>query len=362
MNLSIDRKLNETQIAIYMKTDSTRLQNILNKAIDNKLIFGTSVSIHQGDYIWSGVSGNFTMNRQFYIASTTKLFVTAMMLQAEEKGLLNRKDLISKYLSSAIMNGLHVLNNTEYAERLTIENLMAHTSGIPDYFQQKRANGISLETELLKGNDLAWSTEQCVDDSKKMKPAFAPGTKGKALYSDTNYQLLGKILETIHGNDFGTLVQDLICQPIGLKNTYLYSDIQDKQAQDMYFKNNPLLIPKAMVSFGSDGGIVSTSEELLQFSKAFFGGAFFSKDLISGLKQWNRIFFPLESGIGIHRFKLPWFFSPFKAFPELIGHSGLSGAFAFYCPVKDLYLAGTVNQISQPQISYRLMLKLMSEF
>jgi CubicO group peptidase (beta-lactamase class C family) len=347
---------------MYKKTDSTRLQHILNKAIDNKLIFGTSVSLRQGEFVWSGVSGNFTMNRQFYIASTTKLFVTAMLLQAEEKGLLNRKDLISRYLPSTIMKGLHLLNNSDYSDGLTIENLMAHTSGIPDYFQQKRANGISLETELLNGNDLAWSMEQCVEDSKLMKPAFAPGAKGKAIYSDTNYQLLGKILETIYRKDFGTLVQELICKPIGLKNTYLYSDIQDKRAQDMYFKNNPLIIPKAMVSFGSDGGIVSTSEELLQFSQAFFGGSFFSKELISGLKQWNRIFFPLESGIGMHRFKLPWFFSPFKPFPELFGHSGLSGAFAFYCPAKDLYLAGTVNQISQPQNSYRLMLKLVSEF
>jgi CubicO group peptidase (beta-lactamase class C family) len=260
------------------------------------------------------------------------------------------------------MKGLHILNNSDYSDGLTIENLMAHTSGIPDYFQQKRANGISLETELLKGNDQPWSMEQCVEDSKLMKPAFVPGAKGKALYSDTNYQLLGKILETIHGKDFGTLVQKLICEPIGLKNTYLYADIQDRLAQDMYFKGNPLSIPKAMVSFGSDGGIVSTSEELLQFSQAFFEGRFFSKELISGLRHWNRIFFPLESGIGIHRFKLPWFFSPFKPFPELVGHSGLSGAFAFYCPAKNLYLAGTVNQISQPQISYRLMLKLLSEF
>lgn len=345
-----------------MKTNSTRLQHILNKTVDHKLVFGISVSFCQGDYTWNGVSGNFTMNRPFYIASTTKLFVTAMLLQAEEKGLLNRKDLISKYLSSTIMNDLHVLNNKDYSHEITIENLMAHTSGIPDYFQQKRENGISLETELLKGNDLAWSTEQCVDDSKKMKPAFAPETKGKAMYSDTNYQLLGKILETIHENNFSNLVQELICKPIGLKNTYLYTEIQDKQAQDMYFKNKPLSIPKAMVSFGSDGGIVSTSEELLKFLRAFFEGVFFSKIMISDLKQWNRIFFPLESGIGIHRFKLPWFLSPFKAFPELIGHSGLSGAFAFYCPTKDLYLAGTVNQISQPQISYRLMLKLLSEF
>jgi D-alanyl-D-alanine carboxypeptidase len=52
--------------------------------------------------------------------------------------------------------------------------------------------------------------------------------------------------------------------------------------------------------------------------------------------------------------------SPFQASPELIGHSGLSGAFSFYCPQKDTFLTGTVNQIADPSLSFRLMLKLLN--
>jgi hypothetical protein len=80
------------------------------------------------------------------------------------------------------------------------------------------------------------------------------------------------------------------------------------------------------------------------------------------MKQWNKIFFPLEYGIGLAKFKLPRIFSPFKPMPELLGHSGLSGAFAFYAPEKDVFLTGTVNQISNPDISYRLMLQLLNCF
>lgn len=53
---------------------------------------------------------------------------------------------------------------------------------------------------------------------------------------------------------------------------------------------------------------------------------------------------------------------PFVSRPEFLGHSGLSGAFAFYCPEKELYLTGTVNEISRPDLSFRLMLKVVGLF
>jgi hypothetical protein len=61
---------------------------------------------------------------------------------------------------------------------------------------------------------------------------------------------------------------------------------------------------------------------------------------------------------GIHRFKLPWYFAPFGAVPEFIGHSGLSGALALYCPERRLFIGGTVNQVAHPDLSFRVMIKL----
>jgi CubicO group peptidase (beta-lactamase class C family) len=45
--------------------------------------------------------------------------------------------------------------------------------------------------------------------------------------------------------------------------------------------------------------------------------------------------------------------------PELLGHSGLSGAFAFYAPERDIYIAGTVNNVKKPSRSFRLMMRLL---
>lgn len=69
----------------------------------------------------------------------------------------------------------------------------------------------------------------------------------------------------------------------------------------------------------------------------------------------------MQAGVGIHRFKLPWIFNPTGIIPELIGHSGLSGALAYYSPEKDLYIAGTVNQVAFPDTSFRLAIRLIRE-
>jgi CubicO group peptidase (beta-lactamase class C family) len=113
-----------------------------------------------------------------------------------------------------------------------------------------------------------------------------------------------------------------------------------------------------MTSFGSDGGIVSTSAEMLIFIEGFFKGDLFPSEYINEMQVWNRIFFPMRSGIGLHLFKLPWFFNPTGAVPSFIGHSGLSGALAYFSPKNNIYVAGTVNQIAHPDISFKTMIKL----
>ena len=113
-----------------------------------------------------------------------------------------------------------------------------------------------------------------------------------------------------------------------------------------------------MTSFGPDGGLVSTSANMLIFIEAFFTGKLFPKEYINDLQEWNKIFFPMKSGIGIHLFKLPWFFNPTGAVPNFFGHSGLSGALAFYSPKENIFVVGTVNQVAYPDISFKIMINL----
>lgn len=334
------------------------LQTILDKSVDSKRVFGASFAIKKDSLVWFGCSGNLSEDQPYFIASTTKLFTTAIILRLRADGKLNLDDKISKYLDKSILTGLHIYNGKEYSEDLTIKHLLSHTSGLPDYFQGKGTNGKSLEEEITTGNDQFWTFEQAIERTKKMKPLFAPGTKNKANYSDANFQLSGKIIEIITNKSYSENCKDLIIHPLGLTKTYQYQDSADNTPKTLYYKSNELNIPKAMISFGADGGIVSTSADMLIFIEAFFTGKLFPLSYVEELQEWNKIFFPMRSGIGIHLFKLPWIFNPTGAVPYFIGHSGLSGALAYYSPKENMYVVGTVNQVAHPDISFKTMIKL----
>jgi D-alanyl-D-alanine carboxypeptidase len=197
-----------------------------------------------------------------------------------------------------------------------------------------------------------------MERTRSMQSHFAPGTKGRAVYSDANFQLLGKIITAVTGKEYYKVCREQIIDPLGLSSTYLYQTDHDDTPMHLYYKAKELLIPKAMASFGPDGGMVSNSIDMLVFIEAFFTGRLFPAEYLPELEIWNSIFFPMKAGVGLHLFSLPWVFNPTGALPSFIGHSGLSGALAYYCPRDKVYFAGTVNQIASPDLSFRTMIKL----
>lgn len=336
------------------------LQKVLEGSVNGKSIFGATLSIEGKGVKWTGAAGDISLNQPYFIASTTKLYVTAIVLQLRAQGKIQLEDKLSTYLPKSVLAGLHVYKGKEYSSELTIQHLLAQTSGLPDYFEDKTHGGGSLLKEITSGKDQQWTWQEAVDKSKQLMPLFAPGTKGKVHYSDTNFQLLGRIIEILTGMTFEQVFDERIAKPLKLNHTYVYIDSKDTLPATMYFKKKKLTIPLAMTSFRADGGVVSTSEESLVFLKAFFEGQLFPKTYLPELYQWSRMMFPLEYGVGVMRFKWPRIFSPFKPVPILIGHSGLSGAFAYYVPDKEIFITGTVNQINDPSLSYKMMIKILN--
>ena len=155
-------------------------------------------------------------------------------------------------------------------------------------------------------------------------------------------------------------LNELLFEPLGLTSTYLHIPDDSKAAAPapIYYKDKSLHLDRAMASFGPDGGLVSCVEDLLTFMRAFIEGKLFkNSETLTRMQTWNRIFFPFQYGLGLMRFKLPRFFSPFSPTPELIGHSGASGSFLFYCPKAEIYLAGTLNQLADKSKPIRLILE-----
>jgi CubicO group peptidase (beta-lactamase class C family) len=338
--------------------DRSLVEKLVSKSIDNKNVFGITLAVSQGDQTMYVAGGDLSDTSSYFIASTTKLYVSAVMFMSEVAGKIRLDDPISRYLDPSVIKGLHVYKGVDYGSAITIRQLLSHTSGLPDYLQDKGPNGKSLFTELKKGNDLTFTFEDILILSKKIKPHFAPGTPGKAFYSDLNYQLLGKIASYIYGKPLNDVFQDLIYSKLNLTQTYIYASPTDRKPATMYFNAGKLDIPKAMTSFTADGGIVSTTRESLIFIRAFMDGTLFPKSYVTVSQSWLNIFPPLKYGNGMMKFGLPKYFTAFQALPALYGHSGHSGAFDWYCPGTDTYYVGTVNQINKPSISFKVLVNL----
>ena len=334
------------------------LQQLTKRWRNRNKLTNLSLSLSQREHHWNFVSGDFQTHPSYFIASTTKLFITALFLQLQAEGRLDLDDRIAKYLQDSILDQLHVWKGKDYSREISIKHLLSQTSGLADYFEQAPKGQESFRDQLMAGKDRAWKLSDVLELAKSKGAQFPPAYRRKALYSDTNFQLLGHLLEIILDKDLSTIIAERISHSLEMEQTFLFEDPNNKTPAPLQYKGLPLKIPQAMASFGPDGGIVSTSEDMMRFIKAFFGGQLFPLNYINTIQDWRKIFFPLQYGIGLMRFRLPRIFTPFSPSPEWIGHSGVSGAFAFYCPQKDLYLTGTVNEIHPSSLPFQLMAKL----
>src|SRR5690606_27107801 len=95
--------------------------------------------------------------------------------------------------------------------QVTVEHLLAHTSGIPDYFERPGSDGRVLGDRLVEledgvpGEDVAWDPHSALDMVRGVAPAFPPGRTKRAVYSDTNFQVLQLILEAADGAAYDTV-------------------------------------------------------------------------------------------------------------------------------------------------------------
>ena len=332
------------------KLNESFFKQVAQKMLQNKSVFGGILCVEKGDssISWLGGVGNLKDEDRYFIASVTKLYVTAVMLMLREENRLTFKDKIYKYFPEELINGIHVLDGVDYTKEITIAHLLSNSSGIPDYFYYDKPKG-EAATGLLQGNDEPWPLEKAIQSAKKRKPKFKPGQKGKVHYSDTNYQLLGGIIEKVTGKWIGDVFTEYIFEPLNLKDSYAYQDINDTTPVPMHYKSQKIQAPRYMASVTTEGGIVSTAKESMVFLKAFFNGFFFPQETLGELKQnWRMIYFPGQFyfGLGIEKLWTPRLLSPFKPIREVLGFWGQSGAFAFYNPETDLYFTGTINQAS----------------
>jgi CubicO group peptidase (beta-lactamase class C family) len=346
---------------------------VSNLVAKDKSIKNCVLAVMKGDgsFSWSGAVGiasqdgqvPMTKDTPIYIASITKLYTATIIMRLYEKGALSLDDPMSKYLPDEIIRGIHVYKGKDYFREITINQLLSHSSGIADYYSEKPKGGKSLFEIFLENPDRTWTVDETIERTRKDLTAnFAPGTGTS--YSDTNFQLLGKVIEAVTGKPLQTVYEDFIFRPLNLKHTWLVGRSQPQAAPsphpaDVFFKDKNITKIRSNGSYWADGGIVSTAEEMIIFLKALNEGRIVSGDTLKLMHNWHKLQFPLQYGYGTMCFKLPWFITRVMKVPPLWGHSGSTGSFLYYCEDLNLYMAGSINQVESKSKPFRLMLRVM---
>jgi CubicO group peptidase (beta-lactamase class C family) len=260
-----------------------------------------------------------TARTRFGIASITKQFTAALVLQQVEAGRVRLDGKVSDYLP---------WYRKDTGQRITVDQLLHHTSGLPaDYDHPEFSDTVEARRHYEPGE---FAKKFCQPDL-----VAEPGSKWA--YSNCGYVLLGLILEQVTGKHFEDLLNSQLLAPLGMKDTGLdHNDLEQLGGARGYTRHaGPRYTPGPhldRIHVFSAGAMYSSAEDLLRWNQALSSTNFFSEDIrramfTPGMRDWadgwfvTKIF-PGAPGAGNHlqemRGDMPGnFFTWVLRYPEL---------------------------------------------
>lgn len=294
-------------------------------AANNKMMGSVAISLNDSiiykkaiGYANADAKTSNTTETKFRVGSITKTYTAVLILKAVEEHRITPDTKLSKYYPEV-----------KNAEKITIEQLLKQRTGIYNFTEI--ANEIEWEQQFH-------TQQEFINYFISQKSNFEPGTDYE--YSNTNYALLGFILEKIYGKTYAEILDEKIVKPLYLRNTYysfetdvakneaLSYNIQDKYVQNgkTNFSNHP-----------ASGGIVSNPTELNKFLFALFNGKLITPESL-------KIMLPDEKGTyGMGIIKLS-----FKN-PEGYTHSGRIENYIsdyYYFPEENIGIVSLTNAVN----------------
>ncbi|WP_088293885.1 serine hydrolase domain-containing protein [Bacillus mycoides] len=278
----------------------TSIEQVIDKAADAKNIPGVIVTVKNGEASWAYASGEGNIERNhkvdadsaFRIGSTTKTFVATVVLQLAGEKKLSLDDTVEKWLPG-IING-----NGYDGNKITIRQLLNHTSGIADYLTP------DLKEKLIENPSENYTAEQLISRALQLEPV-----KGWS-YSNTNMVIIGLIIQKVTGEPYAEQIKKRIIEPLSLKETVLPGssmDIPKKNARG-YLNTGDKLVDITLFnpSFANASGeMISTGEDITTFFRALLGGKLLTPEMQKEMVT-NTVDTPLgKYGLGIHATKLP---------------------------------------------------------
>ncbi len=202
-----------------------------------------------------------TPDTKFRLGSVTKQFTAACVLLLEQRGQLSVDDLVSK----------HLPDTPETWNSITARHLLTHTAGLANF------TGLPEYQEM---QPFAMTVEEIVAKFRDLELEFDPGERMK--YSNSGYLLLGHLIEVITGASYEEFLQDNIFTPLGMEDSGYDSNSAIIARRASGYAPRPdgpvnagfvhMSVPHAA------GALYSTTEDLLRWEQALYGGKLLSAE------------------------------------------------------------------------------------
>ncbi|NDI97859.1 beta-lactamase family protein [Flavobacterium sp. LaA7.5] len=300
-----------------------KIDSVLNYFTANDKFMG-SVTIREKDkvvfekaYGYADVENKVKANvdTKYKIGSITKMFTSAIIFQLIEEKKLTLDTKLAEYFPQ-IKN----------ADSISIKNLLNHSSGIYNFTN---------DNLFMDYAEIPQTRKAMLKRIADFGPAFSPNEK--ADYSNSNYLLLGYIIEDITKKRYKDVVAERIIKKINLKNTYYYGKINPKRNEAYSYSFNGTAWEKReewqeSVAFAA-GALQSTPTDLTKFIRALFEGAIIKKESLEEMKM-------MDFGYGKGIFIFP--FGERRFYGHNGGIEGFTSILGYY-PKDEMSIAMTIN-------------------
>lgn len=329
-----------------------------DKKVKNAYLLVHSEKLGVDINIAEGKTGEIQANpkQANHLASVGKLFTATVICMLYDKGMLDFDDSIAQYLDTNMMRGLHIYKGKDYSGDISIKHLLKQTSGLNDVF-------FPLFKKMIDNPNLEMTVRKALEWGKtNLKPVGKPGQKH--FYTDTNYYLLGLIIENITKMPFDEAVHNMILEPLKMDNAFINGFSEPKNKPEyppahIYLFNTNFIENERMAKIDyAGGGIVAPLGEYLIFMKALVNG-----QLVKEVTLNQMISDDIKMGFPAIGFDYGYSVWKPKAIPLLMpkkyfcwGCVGVTGAFMFFHPQTESYVIGTFNDKSYTSKALRFML------
>ncbi len=260
----------------------------------------------------------------FRIGSITKQFTAALVMRAIAAGKIGLEDDLSKFVPGFPLQG----------KKVTIHQLLDHSSGIPSY--------TDVGAEWQKQWPLELSHEQLLALVADKPFDFEPGTNWH--YNNTGYYLLGMVLEKVHGKSYAEVVLDELATPLGLLHTRYDSnkELVPNRAQGYAVENGKLCNDDllGMSQPGAAGALIASAGDLVRWSLALVGGKVVSKEAFAQMTTPLVLADGRDTGYGFGLMR-----GEVLGLPAILHGGGIHGfnSMLMFFPERDLHVAVISN-------------------